>query len=329
MFSFNRHPRNLNNNIQLIDYTKILITDMPPAIFEANPLLLFEQRNVSNEGMLFPILDKNKIQKNDRKGNLLYKTPYKTAFFQGLKFTIWETGRITLEGSLHKYWNNGAHNYNDFNKNAVLEVLQDLKTKFGISPHQCILKRLEIGVNITPPIPTNQILDKCLLHKNKPFEDKKNSDEGRYKQAEHTQYIIKTYNKAQHYRSKGFEIDSQIMRIEINYIKMEILKRKMIYSIEDLINYGLHNFKDDLLNVWQNVLFFDKTIQIDPLSKKLKITLLKYSNENYWLELLSNNQKKNFTYHKNQLRKITANHSENLQNQIAEIIAKKIDFLNQ
>jgi len=312
----------------LIDFIKILVKDPPPAIFEANPLLLFEQRNVSNEGVLFPILDKNRIQKKDTQGNLLYGTPYKIAFFQGLKFTIYESGRITMEGSLHKYWNNGAHNYNDFDRQAILDVLQDLKIKFGVVPAQCILKRLEIGVNITPPIPTNEILDKCLLHKNKPFEDKINSDEGRYKQAQHCQYMLKTYNKAQHYISKGFEISGEIMRIEINFIKMEKLKRKKIFSLEDLMNYGLHNFKEDLVNEWKNVLFFDNTIQIDPLSEKLEIKLLKYSNAKYWLQLLSNNQMKNFIYHKNQLRKITADHSENIQNKIIKIIEKKINILN-
>ncbi|TDP04076.1 hypothetical protein [Flavobacterium sp. 245] len=301
---------------------------MPPSTFEANPLLLFEQRNVSDEGVLFPILDKNKIQKQNRNGNLLYKMPYKTAFFQGLKFTIWETGRITMEGSLHKYWNNGAHNYNDFDIKAILTVLQDLKIKFGITPGQSILKRLEIGVNINPPIPTNEILSKCLLHKNKPFEDKMNSDEGRYKQVEHSQYMLKTYNKAQHYISKGFEIDGEIMRFEINFIKMEKLKQKNIYNLEDLLNFGLQNFKQDLVNEWQNVLFFDNTIQIDSLDIKLGIKLLKYSNVEYWLQLLFNNQKKNFIYHKNQLRKITADHSENLQNEITKIIEKKIDLLN-
>lgn len=300
----------------MIDFIKIILKDFDHPKLECNPLLnFFDTINLTT----------GELKTVSRNGNKV--TPCKNASYNGLEFKIYDTGTITITGSLHKYWNEGKHNYNDFNSEAVSEVLNDLKIKFGIEPKQCILKCLEIGINITPPIQTNEILDNCLLHKTKPFEYQKNSFAGRYKQVQHSQYFIKLYNKALHYTSQGFKIPTEIMRFEIKYTKMEKLNKMGIYTLQELIDYGLHNFKNELLNEWQKVLFFDNTIQIDPLSKKLEITLLKYSKEDYWLKLLSNNQKKNFTYHKNQLRKITTNHSENLQNQIAEIIAKKIDFL--
>lgn len=210
---------------------------------------------------------------------------------------------------MHKYWNNGAHNYNDFKIDSVVWVLNDLKTKFDIEPGQCILKCLEIGINITPPIATNTILDNCFLHKTKPFEYQKNSDEGKYKQVQHSQYLIKIYNKALHYISKGFEIDTEIMRFEIKYTKMQKINERGIFNLQDLINYGLHNFKQDLLKEWENVLYFDNTTRIDPLSTKTKNALQEYSNPNYWTGLLANNQNENFKYHKNQLKKITLENS--------------------
>lgn len=266
------------------------------------------------------------LKTTNRHGNKV--VPSKCAYFQGLEFKIYDTGTITVAGSLHKYWNDGLHNYNDFNSDAVNSVLNDLKNKFNIDPQHCILKCLEIGINILPPIPTNSILDNCILHKTKSFEFQKNSHEGKYKQVEHSQYIIKIYNKALHYKSKGVKIDTEIMRFEIKFTKMEKLNKKGIYSLQDLIDYGLHNFKSDLLNEWKNVLFFDKTIQIDNLGTKLKNRLLQYSNQNYWNGLLSNNHKKNFANHRNQLQKITSDHSENLKDQIVEIMVRKIDFLN-
>ncbi len=229
---------------------------------------------------------------------------------------------------MHKYWNNGAHNYNDFKIDSVVWVLNDLKTKFDIEPGQCILKCLEIGINITPPIATNTILDNCFLHKTKPFEYQKNSDEGKYKQVQHSQYLIKIYNKALHYISKGFEIDTEIMRFEIKYTKMQKINERGIFNLQDLINYGLHNFKQDLLKEWENVLYFDNTTRIDPLSTKTKNALQEYSNPNYWTGLLANNQNENFKYHKNQLKKITLENSNRTQNLIANIIGEKIDFLN-
>lgn len=301
----------------MIDFIKIIIKNLNPAILEANPLLDFYD-NIN--------LSTGEIKTTNRAGQKI--TPYKNAFYNGLEFRIYDTGLITLSGSLHKCRNNGAHNYNDFNNEAVLWVLRNLKTKFDIEPEQCILKCLEIGINIVPPIPTNEIIDNCFLHKTKSFEHKHNSDEGNYKQWQHSQYIIKLYNKALHYIRKGFEIDIEIMRFEIKYTKMQKLNERGIFTIRDLINYGLQNFKSDLLKEWQSIIFYDNTIQIDPLSTKLKKAVLEYSNPNYWTGLLANNQTKNFTYHKNQLKKIVSENSNKVQDLTAEIMGKKIDFLN-
>ena len=290
---------------------------MQPSILETNPLLDFYDTINLTTG---------EMKTTNRNGNKV--TPSKNASYKGLEFKIYDTGTITLSGSLHKYWNDGAHNYNDFNNEAVLFILKDLNTKFDIDPSKCILKCLEIGINITPPVPTNEILDNCLLHKTKPFEYQKNSDEGKYKQVQHSQYIIKIYNKALHYKSKGFKIKEKIMRFEIKYTKMQKLNEKGIFSLQDLMNYGLRNFKDVILNEWQNVLFYENTIQIDHLSSRSEKALLEYSNPNYWTGLLANNQTKNFTYHKNQLKKIVSKNSNKVQDLTAEIIGKKIDFLN-
>lgn len=301
---------------QLIDFLKIIVKDFARSKLECNSLLdFFDTVNLTT----------GELKTVNRNGNKV--TPSKKAFYNGLEFKIYDTGTITITGSLHKYWNNGTHNYNDFKLEAVMWVLNDLKTKFDIDLEQCVLKCLEIGINITPTTETNTILDNCFLHKTKSFAWQKNSDEGKYIQAEHSQYIIKIYNKALHYKSQGFKIDNEIMRFEIKYTKMQKLNERGIFSLQDLINYGLHNFKKDLLMEWQNVLYYDNTIQIDPLSKK-KNTILLYSNPKYWTGLLANNQLKNYRYHKNQLKNITLENSNKMQDLIGEIMSKKIDFLN-
>ena len=309
--------KNHNKDSQLIDFIKIIIKDLNPSILEANLLLDFYDTVNLTTGEI------KTINRNGQK-----VTPSKNASYKGLEFKIYDTGTITIAGSLHKYWNDGAHNYNDFNIDAILSVLQDLKTKFDIEPEQCVLKCLEIGINIIPSIHTNEIIDNCFLHKTKSFEHKHNSDEGNYKQWEHSQYIVKLYNKALHYIRKGFEIEIEIMRFEIKYIKMQKLNERGIFTIGDLINYGLQNFKSDLLNEWQSILFYDNTIQIDLLSTNLKRAVLEYSNNNYWTGLLANNQTKNFTYHRNQLKKIVSGNSNNVQDLTAEMMSQKIDFLN-
>ena len=301
----------------MIDFIKIVLKDFDHSKLECNSLLnFFDTINLST----------GELKTVNRNGNRV--TPSKKASYNGLEFKIYDSGTITITGSLHKYWNNGVHNYNDFDVEAVLAVLDDLKAKFNIEPRQCVLKCLEIGINITPPIPTNEILGNCFLHKTKPFEYQVNSWRGKYKQVPHSQYIIKIYNKALHYVSKGFKISTEIMRFEIKYTKMEKLNKIGIYTIQDLMDYGLCNFKKELLNQWQNILYFDSATRIDPLTIKTKSTLLEYANPNYWIGLLENNQSENFKYHKKQLKKVTINNSNNVQDSVAKIMSDKIDLLN-
>jgi predicted NodU family carbamoyl transferase len=112
------------------------------------------------------------------------------------------------------------------------------------------------------------------------------------------------------------------MRFEIKYTKMQKLNERGIYNLQDLANYGLHNFKDELLNEFNNILFYDNTIQ----SKSQSI--LHYKNALYWIELLSKKRNDLFNYHRNQLRKLTSTTSQKIQLQTADIMSKTIDLLN-
>ncbi len=292
----------------MIDFVKISIKGISPKQLEQNPLLEFFG-NFNRES--------GHIRTTNKHGKPII--PRQTAFYNSLQFSIYDNGSITVEGSLHKYWNKGAHNYNDFNLNALNEVIKELKHLFNISPDQCYLRQLELGVNIRPPIPSKNIIDYCFLHKTTPFEFIKNSDEGKYKQAEHSQYFIKIYDKARHY--KQFNIKGEILRFEIKYRKMEILNKKGIFTLDQLLKYGLYNFKSGLIEQWQNVLFFDKTI------KSKTIRLMYYKDQNYWRELLERKSKSAFNKHRTELDNLIVNHSENIKEQVKNRIAQKIDFL--
>jgi hypothetical protein len=295
----------------LVDYIKILIKDFNPAILEANPLLTFFDKFNPTTG---------EIKTTNDKGQKI--TPFKDAFYNGLTFKIYDTGTITISGSLHKYYNAGAHNFNDFNYRAFLGVLNDLKDKFNITPDKCILKCLELGLNITPPKPTNEILDYCFLHKTKPFEYQKNSGEGKYKQCEHQQYIVKIYNKALHYKKDFPEINTEILRFEIKYTRMERLNKLGVFNLNDISKLGFKYFENELLTEWKNVLFYDNTINAK--SKRL----INYKNPIYWSELIRKTTKTNFYKQKGILKDLTLNYSKKIQTQLTDLMSQKIDFLN-
>ena len=105
----------------MIDFVKIIIKDLPKSILEANKLLdFYDNINIAT----------GEIKTINKAGNKI--SPFKKAEYKSLEFKIYESGLITLSGSLHKYWNEGKHNFNDFNLEAVLLVLQDLNTKLDI-----------------------------------------------------------------------------------------------------------------------------------------------------------------------------------------------------
>ncbi len=294
----------------MVDYIKVLVKNINPKILEDNTALnFFDNINLTT----------GEIRTHNKHGKKV--TPSKTAYFKNLEFKIYENGTITISGSVHKYFNNGKHNYNDFNSNDFKNIVLELSKKFMIPLENCILRSLEIGVNIQPPITSNEIIESCFLHKTSPLELKRDSIEGKYKQATHSQYYIKLYNKGLQYKK-----NHEILRFEIKYSKMEKLNKIGIYTLEDLYNTKLSIFKDQLLKEWNNLLFYDQTTQIDTLGYKHRIKLLKYSNPKYWSDLAKENPE-NYKYHKTQLKNITQKYSDNIHKKTRLLIAKKIEEL--
>ena len=249
---------------------------------------------------------------------------YQNAFFKGLEFKIFyptEThpnSRITVRGSLHKYWNNDSHNFNDFNISNVFEVLQELETKFNIKPNQCRLLQLEIGINILPPIKSKIIVNGCLFYKTMQFKNTFTKDEGNYKQIMAQRFFFKVYDKRTHYQNKGFKIDNEILRIEKKYSKSEDLHKLGIYTMQDLIEYGLQNFKPMLLDMWDNVIYYDKNLLKNHPNR------YKYNSIDYWQSLTPRRRK----YQLEKLNNLYKNNPESIKNKVSNLISKKVDFLN-
>jgi hypothetical protein len=112
------------------------------------------------------------------------------------------------------------------------------------------------------------------------------------------------------------------MRFEIKYTKMERLNKLGVYNLSDILKLGFKYFENELLTEWQNVLFFDTTINAK--SKRL----LNYQNPIYWSDLIKKTTKTNYYKQRGILKDLTLNYSENIQQKLTEIIRKKIDVLN-
>ncbi len=290
----------------MIDYTKFVIIGINPNELLNNPLLNF-------------------FDKIERKTGLL--GTYQQAKYKGLLFKIYYGNdanewysRITLEGSLHKFWNNGKHNYNDFGIVELLKVLEILKNKFGISPNNCKINQIEIGVNLIVDFNVYDFLTCCIMHKTNRLKWHKTNSKGHYLLAEYQRYIFKLYDKATQYKNQKYKIENEILRIEIKYRNMEDLRKKYkISTFEDLLVFGLENFIPLLIEKWQEVIFYEKEIFDNTKDEN------KYNNANFWNKL----NPENYKYHRKEMYKKIKKYDKSTKEYITKAIQEKSNELLQ
>ncbi len=123
---------------------------------------------------------------------------------------LYSSGWCEISGSLHKYFNDGKHNFNQFNKRDLFSTIHTLGKELDLDLLQFKISGIEFGVNILPPISSREIIDYSLMYKGRPFESKYHNDEVNYKQVELCQYKVKLYDKRLHYEAQGYEVGNSL-----------------------------------------------------------------------------------------------------------------------
>ena len=54
---------------------------------------------------------------------------------------------VTIEGSLHKFANDGLNNYDDFHSSRLLATIGEMADLWGFDPRQAQIRSLEFGAN--------------------------------------------------------------------------------------------------------------------------------------------------------------------------------------
>lgn len=261
-----------------------------------------------------------------------FGTEKREAEYRGLKFILIKNksgrSRLIIKGSLHKYYNQGLHNANDFSFNNYLQVLTDLTQRFRLNPSQCHLQNLEFGVNIIPPVSTSQILKGIQLHKMVPFK-RISIDNADYYQAPHQQFIFKAYDKALHY-PKYTECHDSLLRIELKYQTMNQLVKILTDDglitnsgifLSDLKNVQVWNSLEHiLLQKWEEVLMYDFSINMESLPNNIYLKIDKWQNQHYWEAL----DKRKRYRQKKLMYEVFDNYSQNIQAKIYSLIKKKL-----
>ena len=285
-----------------IDFIKCKVVNFPKEVFLNNPVLDFISFINTETGEI--------------------KTK-RIAYYKNFKIVINDSGYIEFSGSIHMYFNEGKHNYNDFTykryKDALNQIYEDLK----LCPCNLWILNLEYGVNIKPPIKTKRILDHCFIHKRLPISRVINNNEGQYIQAEHKgNYILKIYDKAKQYQRHNNEniFLKEILRIEVKQIRWGKYRDLGIKTLDDFNNFDKSVFINDLILKWNEVVFYD--------SERPNLNYNdKYLSLNYWISLLERNPK-TYYRHLGILKEQNNDFGKNIQFQISEIIKEYIEEMN-
>lgn len=257
----------------------------------------------------------------------------KTVNYHFCKITIYESGVVLFSGSIHKFYNSlkgvKAPNYkeqtqykgfngNQFNINNIYEVRTYLEKLFDCDSRQMTFQNIEFGVNTNPLFISQLFIRGLLYQKGKLFEYKYN---GYYAQVEHQRYLLKIYNKSNQYK-----MVEETLRVELKIVKTEFLKQTGIRTFEDVTESTLNNATKLLLKTFDEVMYYDYTIQKKGLTKRQKQTLKNYSNQRYWIYDLESRHRDR---HKKKLAGFIINNSNNLHSIIREDIVNKCVIINR
>lgn len=206
------------------------------------------------------------------------------AKFNGLTFTVTPSKcgglpRCYVGGSIHKYYNGGLHNYNDFGFGAIVETVEGLKSSFGIDPNKTTVHGLEIGLNLL--LGSNneviRVIKSAVAHKGKPYKPLIRSRISG-KICEHSQYEIKIYHK-------GHEGGNQepILRVEVRIKKMQAIERYGIGTLLDIANFEkVGALLDVLLDAIVQTVFIDPYTNTSTLNDRQGRFLETYRQAERW-----------------------------------------------
>ncbi|NBB23499.1 hypothetical protein GVN20_29440, partial [Runella sp. CRIBMP] len=175
-----------------------------------------------------------------------------TAEYANLRFII-KGNFVNVQGSLHKYANEGTHNYNDFGADQVAVTIAKLREQFGISENS-LLNNVEFGVNVCTPFAPKKFLERLICHKGRPFI--KIVDDGiNYYQCQHEHFILKIYDKGTQYRQT-----ENLLRFEVKVLKMQFLGTKgvSIKTLGDLTNPSNYERLGAILRAYFDEILFDE-----------------------------------------------------------------------
>lgn len=232
---------------------------------------------------------KNEELVNKKTGELYYseKRRYLNLTLIFIKNNNRELQKLTIRGSIHKVFNSGLHNANNFTFKDFETTLKRFSKEFGIDLTKCNLLPPEYGNNLPLSEFSNfdarEIVLNAICEQRKIFQENVPGIEtSKISGSSNNEMRFKLYTKSDDY-PKYCENN---LRVETQQKKMRDLHKNNIEMVSDLFNINNQIFLfEKHLEYIKNIVLFDYTIQLPKKSKyRNKLTYLKDSN--YWRKLI-------------------------------------------
>lgn len=154
-----------------------------------------------------------------------------TAELKNLTVKLYPSNLVEITGSLHKFANGGAHNYDAFSFGRLVETIGEVTALLNTSPDRVSLHNVEFGVNIVLDTSPSWFLDNVLNYRFKLPDMRTFGGNGYLKQWVQQNYIVKVYDKKHQYR-----LDTNVLRFEVKTMAMVHLAGVEVRTLADLMD---------------------------------------------------------------------------------------------
>lgn len=232
----------------------------------------------------------------------------------------------SINGSLHRYHNQGANNANDFSHADLCNVISALSEHFHLRPSQSIIRGLEFGINVSLPVSAQSFLRGVVCLPDKPFAPL-NIEPVKVKVGwicQRSEYALKIYDKG---KQSGTPVDN-LVRVELKVSKMRWLEPIGIYTLADLTDKGkLARLGELLVSQFSEVIFYDRSIPLASLTQRERLKLEQFTNPIRWKE--GSRQTRYKMRRKMNEFMIRHGATDTMQNALCTIQKKWLEMLNE
>lgn len=262
-------------------------------------------------------------------GEILPDSPIE-AVHNGLKIRITSEVngkgyRLIVRGSLHRFYNDGGTNSNDFYLWQAHQALLNLERLLTIPLKGFKLENLEVGVNIETELTAEKYIKSLIYDGNKAFASLDVNDNYLGKKCVRQDTTLKIYDKGKQEKSN----EKRVLRIELKFNRMRLLVdpcgRYRVSEITDLLNAGrMGVFAQELASRWSQIVFYDGGIDETKLSEAQSARLWKYRSPQFWDEL---NRNQRYKARQSFSKMLAEKSTRNTQKEIEKLILSKCQKL--